>query len=67
MAVRQLPVTPLTITEVLRLVFETSGYYTSVNVKMRQTVRGGLKCYDDEGFLFALQNPNIMKRFKTVI
>lgn len=66
-AVRQLPITPMTITEVVRLVFETSGYYTSVNVKMRQTVRGGLKCYEDEGFLFALQNSSLMERLKIVI
>ena len=43
----------LTITEIARLALLTSGYYN------KKAKRPTLRCFEDEGFSFVQQNPDI--------
>ncbi|VDN05609.1 unnamed protein product [Thelazia callipaeda] len=61
LSARHLPIDWMTITEVLRLSIITSGYYTGAPThRFRLFSRGAIRCYEDEGFLFANENPRIM-------
>ncbi|KAI1711926.1 williams-Beuren syndrome DDT (WSD), d-TOX E motif domain-containing protein [Ditylenchus destructor] len=63
--VSDLEVNDMTISEVLRLTLETSGYYPVGGRRMeRLEFRGGIRCYEDDGYLFALNNPKTMEKLK---
>ncbi|EJW82007.1 bromodomain containing protein, partial [Wuchereria bancrofti] len=58
---RHLPIDWMTLTEVMRLSLMTSGYYTGAPThRFRLFSRGAIRCYEDEGFLFAKDNPQTM-------
>lgn len=59
---RHLPIDWMTVTEVLRLMLLSSGYYTGISThRFRLFNRGGPRCYEDEGFIFANNNTRAMK------
>ncbi|OZC11716.1 Bromodomain protein [Onchocerca flexuosa] len=61
LSARHLPIDWMTLTEVLRLSLLTSGYYTGTPThRFRLFSRGAIRCYEDEGFLFAKDNPHTM-------
>ncbi|VDK76079.1 unnamed protein product [Litomosoides sigmodontis] len=61
LSTRHLPIDWMTLTEVLRLSLMTSGYYTGAPThRFRLFSRGAIRCYEDEGFLFAKENPQTM-------
>uniref|UniRef100_A0A183CFR9 WAC domain-containing protein n=1 Tax=Globodera pallida TaxID=36090 RepID=A0A183CFR9_GLOPA len=47
----------LDLSEVVRLLLITSGFYT----KWRRQLRGLMHCYEDDGFLFVEQHPDIVE------
>uniref|UniRef100_A0A914HKS5 WAC domain-containing protein n=1 Tax=Globodera rostochiensis TaxID=31243 RepID=A0A914HKS5_GLORO len=47
----------LDLSEVIRLLLITSGFYT----KWRRQLRGLMHCYEDDGFLFVEQHPDIIE------
>lgn len=58
----------MTLTEVLRLSLMTSGYYTGAPThRFRLFSRGAIRCYEDEGFLFAKDNPQTMSILEKVV
>ncbi|KAH7693095.1 bromodomain containing protein, partial [Aphelenchoides avenae] len=66
-SVRHLPVDRKTVTEVLRLTLETSGYYLVYNNPRRGRnlgARGGNKCYEDAGFQFVAEHRDIVDRLR---
>uniref|UniRef100_A0AAF5RW45 Bromodomain containing protein n=1 Tax=Wuchereria bancrofti TaxID=6293 RepID=A0AAF5RW45_WUCBA len=61
LSARHLPIDWMTLTEVMRLSLMTSGYYTGAPThRFRLFSRGAIRCYEDEGFLFAKDNPQTM-------
>ncbi|EGT38233.1 hypothetical protein CAEBREN_19091 [Caenorhabditis brenneri] len=66
-SVRHLPVDWMTLTEVLRLIFETSGYYTGINThRHRLYARGNFRGYEDPAYEFRVSQPEIMEKMKTL-
>uniref|UniRef100_A0A5S6R244 Bromodomain adjacent to zinc finger domain protein 1A n=1 Tax=Trichuris muris TaxID=70415 RepID=A0A5S6R244_TRIMR len=66
MSARYLPLNGYTLTEVLRVYFTVSGYFTGTkNAKFRYLSRGGFKCIDDQAFQFALAHRDFVERLKT--
>ncbi|CAI4232066.1 unnamed protein product [Auanema sp. JU1783] len=64
--VRHLPVDWMTISEVLRLIILTSGYYTgSATHRHRLFARGNYHGYEDPGFQFRYEHPDVMEKLKT--
>ncbi|KAI1711925.1 bromodomain-containing protein [Ditylenchus destructor] len=63
--VRELKINLMTLTEVIRLTLETSGYYPMGSNRVeRLQFRGGIRCYEDDGYIFALNNPATMEKLK---
>lgn len=50
----------LLISEIIRLHLKTSGYYTM----WRRQLRGMMHCYEDDGYIFVRNEPEIMKLLK---
>lgn len=66
-SVRHLPIDWMTLTEVLRLVLATSGYYTGASThRHRLYTRGTYRGYEDAGFLFESRFPETMKKLETM-
>ncbi|KFD48713.1 hypothetical protein M514_10424 [Trichuris suis] len=66
LSARYLPLDGYTLTEVLRVYFIVSGYFTgSKNAKFRYLSRGGFKCIDDQAFQFVLSHRDFVDRLKT--
>lgn len=65
-SVRHLPVDWMTLTEVLRLIFATSGYYTGISThRHRLYARGNYRGYEDPAFEFRNAHPDIMEKLRT--
>ncbi|CDW53126.1 Bromodomain and PHD and DDT and WAC Acf1 DNA bd d omain containing protein [Trichuris trichiura] len=66
LSARYLPLDGYTLTEVLRVYFIVSGYFTgSKNARFRYLSRGGFKCFDDQAFQFVLSHHDFVDRLKT--
>lgn len=66
-SVRHLPVDWMTLTEVLRLIFETSGYYTGMAThRHRLYARGNFRGYEDPAYEFRTRHPGIMEKLRTL-
>ncbi|CAD6196672.1 unnamed protein product [Caenorhabditis auriculariae] len=66
-SVRNLPVDWMTLTEALRLILLTSGYYTGLSThRHRLFPRGSYKGYEDPGFIFCQEFPETMEKMKTM-
>ncbi|PAV74426.1 hypothetical protein WR25_02425 isoform E [Diploscapter pachys] len=67
MSVRHLPVDWMTLTEAIRLILLTSGYYTGVSTHRHRIFgRGYYKGFEDAGFVFRHKYPETMERLKTM-
>uniref|UniRef100_A0A8R1DWP1 Histone acetyltransferase n=1 Tax=Caenorhabditis japonica TaxID=281687 RepID=A0A8R1DWP1_CAEJA len=65
-SVRHLPVDWMTLTEVIRLIFETSGYYTGLAThRHRLYARGNFHGYEDPAFEFRTMRPDIMDKLRS--
>lgn len=65
-SVRHLPVDWMTLTEVLRLIFQTSGYYTGIAThRHRLYARGNFRGYEDPAFELRNTRPDIMEKMRT--
>lgn len=65
-SIRHIPADWMTLTEALRLVLLTSGYYTGQSThRHRLFARGQYKGYDDPGFVFRLKHPETMEKLRT--
>ncbi|CAO4364100.1 unnamed protein product [Caenorhabditis nigoni] len=65
-SVRHLPVDWMTLTEVLRLILLTSGYYTGVSThRHRLYQRGNFRGYEDPAFELRQSRPDIMEKLRT--
>ncbi|CAI2336307.1 unnamed protein product [Caenorhabditis sp. 36 PRJEB53466] len=63
---RHLPVDWMTLTEVIRLVLETSGYYTGIAThRHRLYARGNYRGYEDPAFELKMSRPDIMSKLLT--
>lgn len=63
MSLRHLPLDSFTLTELLRLHLQVSGYYPGSNPgRFRYQSRGGYRCWDDPGLTFRANNPDLMNR-----
>lgn len=66
-SLRHFPVDWMTLSEILRLVFTTSGYYTGQNThRHRLFARGYHKGYEDPGFVLCRENPELLAKLATV-
>ncbi|KAL3116768.1 hypothetical protein niasHT_004269 [Heterodera trifolii] len=50
----------LDLSEVVRLLLLTAGFYT----KWRRQMRGQMHCYEDDGFIFAQQHPELVEHLE---
>ncbi len=67
-SLRHLPIEAFTITEVLRLHLITAGYYTGPSTtKLRNTNRGGFRCWDDNGVQFRHIHTDVFEKLHKVI
>ncbi|WKX97823.1 hypothetical protein Q1695_013476 [Nippostrongylus brasiliensis] len=65
-SIRHIPADWMTLTECLRLVLLTSGYYTGQSThRHRLFARGNYKGYEDPGFVFRLKHPEVMEKLRT--
>ncbi|VDO95551.1 unnamed protein product [Soboliphyme baturini] len=65
-SVRNLPLNSFTLSEVFRLYFKTSGYYTGANTaRFRYHSRGGYKCIDDQALFFRIDHENLVERLSS--
>ncbi|CAI5442653.1 unnamed protein product [Caenorhabditis angaria] len=64
--VRHLPVDWMTLSEILRLVFMTSGYYSGLSThRHRLYTRGNYKGYEDPCFEFRQNHPEIIEKLRS--
>lgn len=67
MSARHLPIDWMTMTEVLRLSLLSSGYFTGIGThRFRLFSRGGIRCFEDEGYIFVMNNPRTMQKLAQV-
>lgn len=65
-SIRHIPADWMTLTESLRLVLLTSGYYTGQSThRHRLFARGNYKGYEDAGFVFRMKHPETMEKLRT--
>uniref|UniRef100_A0A7I4Y4F8 Bromodomain adjacent to zinc finger domain protein 1A n=1 Tax=Haemonchus contortus TaxID=6289 RepID=A0A7I4Y4F8_HAECO len=65
-SIRHIPADWMTLTESLRLVLLTSGYYTGQSThRHRLFARGNYKGYEDAGFVYRLSHPETMEKLRT--
>uniref|UniRef100_A0A1I7TYY9 DDT domain-containing protein n=1 Tax=Caenorhabditis tropicalis TaxID=1561998 RepID=A0A1I7TYY9_9PELO len=65
-SVRHLPVDWMTLTEVLRLIFATSGYYTGISThRHRLYARGNFRGYEDPAYELRMRRPDIISKLRT--
>ncbi|KAK5967106.1 Bromodomain adjacent to zinc finger domain protein 1A [Trichostrongylus colubriformis] len=65
-SIRHIPADWMTLTEALRLVLLTSGYYTGQSThRHRLFARGNYKGYEDAGFVYRLKHPETMEKLRT--
>ncbi|KAK6058074.1 PHD-finger [Cooperia oncophora] len=65
-SIRHIPADWMTLTESLRLVLLTSGYYTGQSThRHRLFARGNYKGYEDAGYVYRLNHPETMEKLRT--
>ncbi|EYC45319.1 hypothetical protein Y032_0432g1357 [Ancylostoma ceylanicum] len=65
-SLRHIPVDWMTLTELLRLVLLTSGYYTGQSThRHRLFARGNYKGYEDAGYVYRMSHPDTMEKLRT--
>ncbi|KAL1245852.1 Bromodomain adjacent to zinc finger domain protein 1A [Trichinella spiralis] len=66
-SVYRLPIDGYTLSEVVRIYFESSGHFTgSRNGRFRAMHRGSFKSYDDQAFNFAIQRPELISSLRQI-
>ncbi|ETN77465.1 hypothetical protein NECAME_11010, partial [Necator americanus] len=66
-SLRHIPVDWMTLTELIRLVLLTSGYYTGQSThRHRLFARGNYKGYEDAGYVYRMNHPETMEKLRTV-
>ncbi|KAE9416786.1 hypothetical protein Angca_009033, partial [Angiostrongylus cantonensis] len=66
-SIRHIPTDWMTLTESIRLVLLTSGYYTGQSThRHRLFSRGNYKGYEDAGFVFRMKHPETMEKLRIV-
>ncbi|VDM85584.1 unnamed protein product, partial [Strongylus vulgaris] len=65
-SLRHIPVDWMTLTELIRLVLLTSGYYTGQSThRHRLFARGNYKGYEDAGYVYRMSHPETMEKLRT--
>ncbi|RCN30019.1 hypothetical protein ANCCAN_24220 [Ancylostoma caninum] len=65
-SLRHIPVDWMTLTELIRLVLLTSGYYTGQSThRHRLFARGNYKGYEDAGYVYRMSHPDTMEKLRT--
>ncbi|KAK6738536.1 hypothetical protein RB195_020564 [Necator americanus] len=65
-SLRHIPVDWMTLTELIRLVLLTSGYYTGQSThRHRLFARGNYKGYEDAGYVYRMNHPETMEKLRT--
>ncbi|KRZ67027.1 Bromodomain adjacent to zinc finger domain protein 1A [Trichinella papuae] len=66
-SVYRLPVDGYTLSEVVRIYFQSSGHFTGCrNGRFRNLHRGSFKSYDDQAFNFSIKRPELIESLRRV-